>query len=120
MTLFVSRPCDGVMVARKTVTTTEFTDDLTGERAAGTVSFGYEGRSYEIDLSKTNARTLEKLLRPYIDAGREVRPTRGRAPRRAPRNDVAGIRAWAKSNGLDVSTRGRIPRSVLEAYEAAS
>jgi hypothetical protein len=32
------------------------------------------------------------------------------------RGDTAAIREWATANGLEVSTRGRISSTVLEAY----
>jgi nucleoid-associated protein Lsr2 len=35
-------------------TTVRFVDDLDGSEATGTVEFGLEGRSYEIDLSDPN------------------------------------------------------------------
>ncbi|MET0782563.1 MAG: histone-like nucleoid-structuring protein Lsr2, partial [Microbacterium sp.] len=31
--------------------------------------------------------------------------------------DAAAIRAWASANGIDVSSRGRVPRSVREQYD---
>jgi hypothetical protein len=34
-----------------------------------------------------------------------------------PREETAAIREWATANGLEVSARGRIPSTVLEAYE---
>ena len=34
-----------------------------------------------------------------------------------PREDTAAIREWANANGLEVSARGRISSTVLEAYE---
>ena len=34
--------------------------------------------------------------------------------------DAAAIRAWARSNGLAVSDRGRIPEAVRAAHAAAS
>ena len=33
------------------------------------------------------------------------------------RGETAAIREWANANGLEVSTRGRISSTVLEAYE---
>ena len=33
--------------------------------------------------------------------------------------DNKAVRAWAASNGIELSTRGRIPASVLEQYRAA-
>jgi hypothetical protein len=46
---------------------------------------------------------------------------RGRAGTGSARGDRAqnqAVREWAKSKGIDVSDRGRIPRSVIEQYEA--
>jgi Lsr2 len=48
------------------------TDDLDGSEHAETVSFGFEGVTYEIDLAKKNRAKLEKALAPYIEAGRRV------------------------------------------------
>jgi len=40
-------------------------------------------------------------------------------PARSNREQTAAIRAWARANGHQVSDRGRIPKSVIEAYQAA-
>ena len=42
------------------------TDDLDGTEAVETVSFGFDGTSYEIDLSKKNATTFRKSLDRYV------------------------------------------------------
>jgi hypothetical protein len=36
------------------------------------------------------------------------------------RDEAAAIRAWARENGHEVSDRGRIPKTVVEAYRAAA
>jgi hypothetical protein len=108
----------------KTVVTT---DDIDGSPNAETVTFSFDGRSFEIDLSKKGRSALEKALKPYIDAGRPVgggRSTRGSGSgrgrsRRSSSVDLAAVRAWASENGLAVSDRGRISASVLEQYQAA-
>lgn len=107
----------------KTVVTT---DDLDGSPNAETVTFSFDGRSFEIDLSKKSRTALEKALKPYIDAGRTVgsRSTRSAATsrgrgRRSGSVDLAAVRAWAAENGIAVSDRGRISASVLEQYQAA-
>jgi len=41
-------------------------------------------------------------------------------PARSKREDTTAIRDWAREHGHKVSDRGRIPKSVLEAYQAAS
>ncbi|MGB4778813.1 Lsr2 family DNA-binding protein, partial [Microbacterium sp.] len=44
----------------------------------------------------------------------------GRAPqRRSGQRDYGPVREWALQNGYTVSERGRVPASVLEAYDAA-
>lgn len=108
-------------MAKTTVVT--MTDDLDGSKAAGTVQFGWNGATYEIDLSKKNANALEKALAPYVSAARRVRGgTGGRRGRRAAsagRSDLSALRAWAKKNGYEVADRGRIPAAVIDAFSAA-
>lgn len=107
----------------KTVVTT---DDIDGSPNAETVTFSFEGRNFEIDLSKKSRSALERALKPYIDAGRPVGTsrgsrggsTRGRS-RRSSSVDLAAVRAWATENGITVSDRGRISANVLEQYQAA-
>jgi hypothetical protein len=96
-------------------------DDLDGSPAAGTVMFGIDGVTYEIDLSEKNRARLERELAPYVAAGRRVRRSQRRATssrQPGPRADGAAVRAWAKDNGLRVSERGRISADVISQYEA--
>jgi hypothetical protein len=111
-------------MAKNMQTIVTLTDDLDGSKADRTVNFAFNGTSYEIDLSKRNANALEKSLAPYIAEGRKI-SNRRRAPRvgagqrAVRRSDVPSVREWARTNGYDISDRGRIPAAVLEAYEAA-
>ena len=110
----------GISVAKKVVTTTEYTDDIDGSRAEGTISFSVEGTNYEIDLSKSNSRAFEKAMAPYIGHARKVRPARGRGRGRAGgKHDLSAVRTWASENGYQVAPRGRVAAEVLEAYDAA-
>jgi len=43
----------------------------------------------------------------------------GSAGRKSSPSELASIRECATANGYEVSTRGRIPGAVVEAYEAA-
>jgi hypothetical protein len=109
----------------KTVITT---DDIDGSANAETVEFSFDGANYAIDLTKKNRTALEKALKPYIDAAKRA-PSRGRRPtsarvprgssRRSPGVDLAAVRAWAAENDHVVSSRGRIAKSVVDAYNAA-
>ncbi|MGC5345020.1 histone-like nucleoid-structuring protein Lsr2 [Streptomyces sp. DT24] len=100
-------------------------DDIDGGAAAETVAFALDGKSYEIDLSPTNAKKLRKALAPYVAAGRR-QSAAGRSGRSltsyrhtsiAP--DPAAVRAWARSHRMEVPARGRIPKKVYEAFQAA-
>jgi len=51
--------------------TVSLIDDFDGKQADGTVQFGLDGVSYEIDLSEKNAKKMREGLRPWVDAGRE-------------------------------------------------
>ncbi len=105
-------------------TTVTVTDDLDGSANAKEVSFSLNGESWSIDLSAKNRAALEKALKPYIakatKQGRH-RPvsTAKKTAGRKPRTDLAAVRDWAKSNGHQVSDRGRISTTVQQAYHAA-
>ncbi len=107
-----------------TRTIVQIEDDLTGGPAAESVSFGLDGKSFEIDLNEANAQQLRELLAPYIAAGRSQRWGRGAARRSGSGSagDVhpATVRAWAQENGYAVSSRGRVSRELRDAYKAAN
>jgi hypothetical protein len=104
-------------------------DDLDENLPADeTVSFSLDGTSYEIDLADKNAKEMRDAFSRYVSAARKVgrsgRSTggsgRGRGSGgRMDREQAGAIRDWARKNGHAVSDRGRIPASVVEAYEAA-
>jgi hypothetical protein len=97
-------------------------DDLDGGEADETVSFALDGATYEIDLSGDNAQKLRKSLAPFTEHARKASGAqRRRGGRRSSssRERSADIRAWAKSRGITVNERGRIPASVVEQYESA-
>jgi hypothetical protein len=86
-----------------------------------------DGVTYEIDLTEANAGRLRESLESFIA---QARRTSGRLKRgvfSTPSNGSAGasheqaqaIRAWARRNGHEVANRGRIPTSLIEAFEAA-
>jgi nucleoid-associated protein Lsr2 len=112
-------------------TITQLIDDIDGGKAEETVLFAIDGTNYEIDLSRRNAARLRDLLNGYTPYARAVRggvqQRRRRRRRAAPTTtttsfvevDNRAVRAWAASNGIELSTRGRIPASVIEQYRAA-
>jgi hypothetical protein len=103
-------------------------DDLDGSDASETVSFGLDGTSFEIDLSKKNAAALRKALARYIGAGRTTggaarRTTTSRPKKNTPRRsngqrnyEISELREWAGANKIKVPARGRIPSTIVEQY----
>ncbi|MFT3873947.1 MAG: Lsr2 family protein [Nocardioides sp.] len=97
-------------------------DDIDGDSAAETVSFGLDGTNYEIDLSDKNAAALREALAHYVGHARKT----GSASRRGRRASVTSlgpssreIRDWARSNGYEVSDRGRVSAEIRKAFDAA-
>lgn len=105
-----------------TTTLVNVTDDLDGKNGAETVTFGFQGKTYQIDLHGANLANLERSLAKYIAAGREVTPApAGKKSKagKASNGEAAKIRAWAVENGIAVGARGRLAPEVREAYETA-
>jgi uncharacterized membrane protein len=109
------------------ITRVYMVDDLDGsEDDVSTVTFNLDGKNYEIDLSAANAEKLRGKLSKFTDAATKV-TSKGSAARRGskaatvrtPHDQTQAIRDWARSNGFEVSARGRISRSIQEAFEAA-
>lgn len=108
-------------------------DDLDDDTPADeTVTFSLDGTTYEIDLSEKNAGEMRDVFAKYVDAARKVssrgtrasgagrsKATGGGGGGRMDREQAGAIRDWARKNGHEVSDRGRIPGTVVDAYEAA-
>ena len=102
-------------MASKTITM--LTDDIDGSEATETVRFGLDGKSFEIDLSKSHAKKLRSDIERYIKSGRKTggrRTSRTASP--SDRNKLRDMRTWAKAQGMQVSERGRVSATVQEAY----
>ena len=115
-------------MAQRTIV--QLTDDLDGKSIpdgkGGTVRFGLDRQDYEIDLSDKNAKALREALRPYLEAARRAGgPTRG-GRRRGGRSangqsyDAKTVRAWAQSQGIEVSQRGRVPADLVARFQEAN
>jgi hypothetical protein len=115
-------------VAKQIITT--ITDDLDGSQADETVYFSLDGVGYEIDLSSKNASELRLFLGRFQDAGTRtgkvetgkhaaVRNFRGSstAQNTMNREQNQKIRAWAEANGWVLADRGRIPQTIIDAFE---
>jgi hypothetical protein len=101
---------------------TLFIDDIDGGPAEGTVRFGLDGNDYEIDLSTAHSEELHKVLAAYVPHARKAGGTARRGPRDrrgADTLDTRKVREWAKTEGIDIKERGRVPAEVIEKYKAA-
>jgi len=116
-------------VAQRTIV--QLTDDLDGKSIpdgrGGPVRFGLDRQDYEIDLSDKNAKALREVLRPYLEAarraGRTTRASRGSgrsADGRSRGYDAKAVRAWAASQGIQVSQRGRVPADLVAKFQEAT
>jgi Lsr2 len=114
---------NGATMAQKIQTL--FIDDLDGSEADGTIRFGLDGTDYEIDLNAAHAQELRDALARYVTAARRAgssarRPAR--IGRKAPTNglNTTEIREWAKTQGIDVKDRGRVPAELVVKFQAAT
>ena len=102
-------------------------DDIDGSHADETLAYALGGVNYEIDLNALHAEELRAALAKFVLKSRRIgrgrittiRSQAASAPARSDRAHNQAIRDWAKSQGIEVSERGRIPRSVADQYEAA-
>lgn len=108
--------------------------------------FSWEGSDYVIDVCDAHGSELGEVLghlKGFVDAGHRGGAGRGRkavgaasaSSTRAPkgrrassasaagtapkRGDLPAIRSWAQANGHAVGDRGRIPATVMAAYDEA-
>lgn len=121
-------------MARKVMVT--LVDDLDNteiqDGKGETVGFALDGTQYEIDLTDKNAKALRTAFTKYVEAARKVSnrgtargvrhinsaKSAGRSD--ADRNRTQEIRSWAVGQGLlKENSRGRIPNTVVEQFEAA-
>jgi hypothetical protein len=118
--------------------TTMLTDDISGEEIAvdegETISYSFQGYTYEIDLNADHAKTFHETIGFYIEHSRRIgkanviplRSANETAEARKRRSstpsefDPAQVRTWAENNGYEVSPRGRIKGEILEAYKVAN
>lgn len=117
-------------------------DDLDPSvEADGKIKFGVEGVWYEIDLSEKHQAEFHKAIKKYVDAARRSSGGKQVAAKKTtkktaakPDEPAAGvgangenttghsnreIRDWARSAGIEVPTRGRLPVDVISQFAEA-
>ena len=95
-------------------------------RATEALSFGFDGRAYDIDLCAEHGMELRAQITSLTEyARRTAGPRGGRVEARtyqfriAARDRNALIREWAREQGRPVSARGRLSASLIQEYDAA-
>lgn len=107
--------------------------DACGEPAQGdTIRFGWQSVFYESDVCEKHRTQVQTLMDQLTASARPMGtpPPKGREPRKvekktsfvAPtlrrrrRFDTADVRVWAKSKGIKVNDKGRLPESLIAKY----
>ena len=114
-----------------------------GENVDGaeTVTFGFDGYDYSLDLCKEHGQDFHNTVQGLISwSSDRTRSGSGRRARRSGSSDDAGaaagsttparssadrerlkaIRDWARENGHpNLGDRGRVPQAIVAAYDAA-
>lgn len=89
-----------------------------------TITLGYEGTTYTVELCPVHADEYHADLQKYVGGAAPALSVRRRrvtktasSPRVAAGSATAHVRAWAKENGYTVPSRGRISADIMAAYE---
>lgn len=106
-------------MARKVIE--QLIDDLDGTEIADgeaeSITLTIDSKTYKLDLRRANAEQLRALLRPYLAAATQVRSGKTKS---GSAHSTQEVRNWAIVHGYQVSSRGRISREILAAYQAAT
>ena len=100
--------------------------DLSGdevEAGGESIAFSYRGVNYTIDLTAKEAKGFDKAIAMYVEHARKG--GRSRAARPSSRSShahaerIGNMKRWAEEQGLDYPKRGRLPKSLVDSYDAA-
>ena len=97
-------------------------DDMDGSEAKRTATFSLDGKNYEIDLNEANLERLSQAMAPFVEKARRTGGTTRRTGTRRTSGsggDASAVRTWAREQGHEVSDRGRVPKEIRDAYDAA-
>lgn len=94
-------------------------DDFDGGPATQEIRFSYRGNTYEIDLSDEHAREMDEILAGYMEVAHHIGGARSVSSSKTSSANTSAIREWARSQGMEVSERGRLSADVVAAYQMA-
>lgn len=108
------------------VTEVVYVDDIDGSELTDdnrdVVLFSYDGVDYRLDVSCDNAEAVRTTLADLAAKATAVdKPANKQATARAKRarERTRKIRTWARQQGMEVSSRGRLSAEIVAAYEEA-
>ena len=110
------------IMAQKTVVTVVCDLPHEGEiEGTESVSFGFDGNTYEIDLCGAHSKDLREKIGAFADHARRINVggRRRKARTTQGRERSSEIREWARQQGRKVSERGRIPASIVAEFDAS-
>lgn len=84
--------------------------------------FEIAGQAYKIDLCETHQAQFMRAFTKFTEHAEELRGSGGKQrgnARRGNDTDPAAIRDWARTKGMKVAERGRIPSEIVDAYKQA-
>ena len=100
--------------------------DLSGdevEAGGESISFSYRGVDYTIDLTAKEAKGSTRPSRCTSSTRRKGGRSRSARPSSASSHShaerIGNMKRWAAEQGMDYPKRGRLPKSLVEAYDAA-
>jgi hypothetical protein len=103
--------------------TVQYSDDFTGVVSDDVkrYAFGWMGNYFEIDMSDETLAKWKPLLDELAAHAHPIKPKKVRSndKERLTKEDYKPIRDWAKQQGMPVGDKGRIRKSVLDAYREA-
>ena len=87
--------------------------------AEESISFSVDGSRYEMDLCPQHLAGFRDAFAPFVGGARRAGGGRGRRRRGSGSSRAGEIREWARSQGLSVPARGRVPADIVAKYDAA-
>jgi len=91
------------------------------------IRFGWGTSFYETDLCAAHGEELSSLIEKAIRSAKRLGASAPKAetlskpsrPARVRRPSTADVRIWAKSKGMKVTDKGRVPETLIAKYLAA-
>lgn len=96
--------------------------DVCDSPATGdSLRFGWGSSFYETDLCDAHSQEMAEVVERVLQNARRLgagttTPSTPAPVVRPPRFDTKDVRAWAKTQGIEVNPKGRVPESLIQQY----